>query len=36
VRQNDIDGGKEAQLSASAAADRGWDESLYEGDPRFA
>ncbi|MBO8190425.1 LCP family protein [Streptomyces oryzae] len=33
MRQNDIDGGREAQLSASAAADRGWDESLYEGDP---
>ncbi|MGI5352787.1 LCP family protein [Streptomyces sp. CA-250714] len=33
MRQNDTDGGREAQRSAPTAADRGWDESLYEGHP---
>ncbi|MFI8852757.1 LCP family protein [Streptomyces sp. NPDC053499] len=32
MRQNDTDGGREAQHGAPTAADRGWDESLY-GDP---
>ncbi|MGP3976564.1 LCP family protein [Streptomyces sp. 8N114] len=33
MRQNDTDGGRGAQRGAPTAADRGWDESLYEEHP---